>query len=265
MSSSTRAGFLIPAVTDFADEGLYYNNNITTYEAELPSVLSSSLPGSGNYTGQIRTVNLASPGSFAAANPEQTYAWNGTAWVSMGAFGFKKNLNSNVSLHDGGGVASSGTETFQASAIPGFTSIQVGPNNLLRFSCNIQTRSAEVGGGNQSSNIFNGKFNIFINPASGVQPTPTTPGAIRLSFNIVCRDDWDATTFPTFAGDSVIYHYGELIYLPSVSSQTTMGVSAYLSSTLTGNDGAGTHLYGEQFTAANIYNSSIVVETMGQM
>lgn len=263
MSSSTRVGFLIPASTDFADEGLYYDNNVTTYEAELPSNLSLTLPGSGGYTGQIRTVALASPNSYAPANRFENYVWNGTAWIPMGAFGFKKNLNANASLQPGAYVASSGTETFESTPVPGFSAIQVGPNQAVRFSCNVSTNSAQSGGGTGSnSTIFNGKFNVFINPNSGSQPTPTTSGAIRLSFPLLLSDDTDAA----FSGppSSLQYNYGELIWLPNVGARTTLGVAAYLSSTLT-QDGSGTRVYGGAFTAANISSSSILVETMGEL
>jgi hypothetical protein len=263
MSSTTRVGFVIPGINDFADEGVYYDNNVTTYEAELPSTLSVSLPGTGSYTGQIRTVALASPNSYEPARPYQTYVWNGTAWIPVGAFGFKKDLNAYFDLGDGNPVASSGVETFQSAATPGFSAIQVGPNQTVRFNCNVSTRSAEVSGTGNNSAIFNGKFNIFVNPTSGAQPTPTTPGAIRLSFPLVCSDDNDATQ-SSLGAQSTHYHYGELLYLPSVAGLTTMGVAAYLSSTLTKDD-VGTHIYGEVFTAANVYNSTIVTETLGEM
>lgn len=261
MSSSTRVGFLVPGVNDFADEGIYYDNNVTTYEAELPSVISPSLPGSGNYSGQIRTVALASPGSYAPAIPEQTYMWNGTAWLPVGAFGFKNDLNTYSYLSDGSPVAANGTEVFQSVATPGFSAISALPNQVLRFSCNISTRSAMSG--TPGSTIFNGKFNIFINPASGVQPNPTTPGAIRLSFPLVNSDDGDAV-FSAGTDASTHYHYGELLYLTTVAAQATLGISAYLSATLT-DDGAGTHIFGESFTGAGVYSSQIVTDALGQL
>lgn len=259
MSSTTRVGFVIPGVNDFADEGTHYDNNVTTYEAELPSNLSASLPGSGSYTGQIRTVALSAPNFYSAPRPYQTYMWNGSFWQQIGAFGFKDDLNAYDPLQPGDYVASTGTETFQANPIPGFSTIQVGANQAVRFSCNITTNSIQS---NSGSSIFTGKFNIFVNPSSATQPTPTTPGATRLSFNLVHSDDGDSV-FMSPAPDSVQYHYGELLWAPNLSSPTTIGVAAYLSATFT-DDGIGTREYGGSFTAAGISTSNIMVEVMGE-
>ena len=268
MSSSTRVGFLIPAATDQADEGLYYNNNITTYEAELPSNLSSSLPSSGSYTGQIRTIALASPGSWAPKNRFETYVWNGTAWVNLGAFGFKNDMNTRTPLGDGGYISSSGSEVFQPAPCDDLTAFQVGPNQLVRFSCNVTTDAQMPGAPTFGSNFFVGKFNIFINPNSGTQPNPGTAGAVRLSFPIVCTDDGD-TAFGSLPSNdtSQNYHYGELFYLPNVSSVTTMGAAAYLSTTNTGlgSNPNGTRIRGEGKTASIISTTALVIDVLGEM
>lgn len=256
--TTTRVGFLIPAVTDNADETLYYANNITILENELPSIIST-LPGSGSYTGQVKTSSVTTSDTYSMNYPEANNLWNGTAWQRIGAFGFKEDFIGQSNPGSGNRISSSGIEVFDTAPLPGFNTVTLNPNSLTRFSCGVQITTSNSGGGN--SGIFTGKFNIFINPGSQVQPTPTTPGAIRLSFPILASDDRLATFVNYFN-----YNFGELI-LPRQASVVTpgtiWGASAYLSTTLT-NDTNGTRAEGG--LVANLaYLTTIYTERLGQL
>jgi hypothetical protein len=223
MSSLSRAGFLIPASTDFADETLYFDNNITLLEAELPSIISASLPGSGSYVGQVRTIALPDNGPIQPAYPFATYVWSGSAWVYIGSFG---NKQSQLQQLGTSGVfpnapQASGTELFSPVAITG--TIQVSPNQIIKFdieSIITSTSNSPGGSGNLTGNI-----NIFIDPNSATPPSTTTPGAVRLKVPVNLSDsDFTAQTYTRFVPIS-----GETFYDPNASTSATLGYSIYFS------------------------------------
>lgn len=265
MSSTTRVGFLVPAIGDFADETIYYDNNVTVYETELPSKIVSSLPGSGNYAGRIQTVNSPASG-LNPALPMQNYVYTGSGWANLGAFGFKKRINSQqgVSVSANQTVPiTSGTEVFVSAPMDGINAIQLSPSTAYRFHC--QTNDTWFGGftsGQPGPTMgFTGKMNIFINPNSSSQPTPTTPGVVRLSapINISDKDvgNWQVT------GEG---RYCELLYSPNTSVAQTAGLAAYISATKT--DPNALAIFGNNgsisgYSGFTIYPMNIKIESLG--
>ena len=266
MSSTTaRCGFLIPAVGDLADETLYYDNNITILEAELPSLIVGSLPGSGNYNGRVRSLSVAAVGNYAPPFPEQTYCYNAGAWIPVGAFGTKVRLKEAYNpVSNGSSLATVNGpgEVFETNPMTGFSSVSVTPNTVLHFSCQFVMTSNfnNSGSGDQ---VFTGSFNIFLNPNSGTQPTPTTPGAIRLSFPVVVSSS-NGSNGSTFSSSDYNPFYGELLYVPGVSSAANWGASAYLSATYSQNAN-GNNASVQDGGAFNTLTSGILVRNIGLM
>lgn len=230
MSSTTRIGFTIPAVTDFADETLYFDNNVTIYENELPSVFTATLPSSGNYAGQIRVQNVAqNTGNPAPQKPYFTRLYNGTAWIPAGSAGVRT-INQTYSIPSvtGNYFSASGVEVFDSAPIPYYTALQTYLGGVLKFCCSLHLDLKF-----SSDSYINGKFNIFINPASSAQPTPTTPGAVRLSFPLI-EGKQGQIAFGDQNGYAMAQYYGEMLY--ASTANTTVGVAAYLS--LTNTDGS---------------------------
>lgn len=222
MSSTTRVGFNVPAVGDFADEIAYYDNNITTYENELPSIVVASLPTSSNYAGRIRALNNAQVANPPSPNmPYDEYVYTGSAWIPYSAAGLQKRF-SNANLSDGSSVTSSGAEVF-GSVLPGFNQIVVQSGSVVKFMCDV-TLANDTPAGNGFG--FNGKFNIFINPNSSSQPGPLTSGAVRLSFPIAESDNFYTNSKLDGGLDNFT---GDLLYASTTSG--TIGVGAYLSCT----------------------------------
>lgn len=269
MSSTTRVGFLIPVVSDLADEIPYYDNNVTVYEAELPSIINPSLPVSGNYVGRVQTINNPASGVNPAL-PQQNYVNTASGWTNFGAFGYKKQ----VASQPGVSVSSqqtlpitNGPEVFAPIPMDGISSVQLTPNTSYRFHCEL---NQNWGGGFSSGQPgpslgFTGKMNLFINPTNPAQPTPTTPGAVRLSTPIVTSDK-NVGNYQVL-GDS---HYCELLYSPNVSSAVTAGLAAYISATKTDPNWQPTFInaapYGfvSGYSGSSIYSMNIKIEALGQ-
>lgn len=224
MSSVTRVGFTIPAITDFADEIIYHDNNITVYENELPSLVQASLPVSGNYAGRTAVLNnpQTSNPPFPSM-PFDEYLYNGSAWIPVSSAGLRR-LLTNYVIGDSSPIASAGPEIWSA-VIPGFSQIDVQAGSIIKFSV-MGHLAFSYNGGTGGTPRFNGKFNIFLNPNSSAQPGPLTPGAPRLSFPIVESDD---SYLNSGHANPVDPFYGELLYAASVAG--TIGVGAYLSVT----------------------------------
>lgn len=268
MSSTTRVGFLIPAVTDMADETLYYNNNVTVLENELPSQIASSLPVTGNYPGRIQTV-MNNPVGMNPSIRRQNYVYTASGWANFGAFGYKKQVLSqsgvSVSTQQNPPTTSS-TEVFASVAMDGISAITLQPYTAYRFHCQLnQPWFGGFSSGNPGPSLgFTGKMNIFIDPTSGTQPTPTTPTAVRLSSPIVESDKNVGNYQVTGEG-----HYCEFLYAPNVSATVTAGFAAYISATKTDpnwqpifyNMGplSGVSGYGGQ----SVYSMNIKVEALG--
>jgi len=229
MSSTTRVGFVIPAVTDFADETIYFDNNVTKYEAELPIVVAGSLPSSGNYTGRIRALDTAAVTSPPQPEyPFDGYMHNGTSWIRCGSAGTRRNCTRKVPGNGSSLPSTTSSEVFQPSPMPGFSVVTVNAGQVLKFCCNYNVKWYST---NSQSLSLVGALNVFINPSSSSQPTPTTPGVVRLSDPIVYSDDYFAGN--NFSGTADGYFesfYSEFFYL--TTSTGTLGVSAYLSATL---------------------------------
>ena len=234
MSSTTRVGFLIPAVGDMADETLYYDNNITgVYEKELPSQRYNALPTTGNYNGRIQTINNGTPSGLNPGLSRQNFVMTASGWANLGTFAYKKQLYSqtgvSVSSQQSIPVTSS-TEQFASVPMDGIAALSLVPGTAYRFQCEV---NQYWGGGFSSGQPgpslgFKGKMNLFIDPNSSTQPTPTTPGVVRLSAPIVTSDKNVGNYQVT--GQS---HYCELFYNPDVGSNTTVGFAAYMSATKT--------------------------------
>lgn len=224
MSSTSRVGFAIPAVSDQADQILYHDNNVTVYEAELPSAIAPSLPASGNYSGRVRALNNAQTTNPPFPSmPYDEYVYNGSAWIPYSAAGLKRQISGSI-LGNSGSVTASGPEVF-SSVVPGFTQITVQAGSIVKFMCMVHL--AEGGSAGTGANYtFNGKFNIFVNPSAGTQPGPLTVGAARLSFPMVESSDIYANSGTTTPVDPF---YGELLYPATFTG--TIGVGAYLSAT----------------------------------
>lgn len=223
MSSTTRVGFVVPAPTDFADEIIYFDNNITLLEAELPSQVVASLPVSGNYTGRVCTIALADSGPDQAAMPFATYVWSGTAWVFIGGFGYKDAFKQSFTSTSVSKVPqTAGPEVFSGSVLLSSNTIQVNPNQILRFTFQETLLTLSEGTGQ-----FIGYANIFINPSSATPPTPTTPGAVRIKIPINL-EDCDANAISHVRQT---YVFGEALYDPNVSASATYGISMYFSAT----------------------------------
>lgn len=233
MSSTTRAGFLIPAFGDKADEILYYDNNITVLEQELPSQVVNALPGSGNYNGRIQTVNNNATAGLNPILPRQNYVYTASGWANLGAFGYKKQLYSQtgvcVTTVQNVPITSS-SEVFASAPMDGITSITLNPGMVYRFHCEI---NQYWGGGFTSGQPgpslgFTGKMNLFIDPTTGVQPNPLTGTAVRLSAPIVTSDK-NVGNYQVTG----VTHYCELFYNPNVANTVTAGLAAYMSATKT--------------------------------
>lgn len=226
MSSTTRVGFAVPAVGDFADEIAYYDNNITTYETELPSQVVASLPISGNYGGRVRAINNPQVTSPPAPNmPYDEYIYTGSAWIPYSAAGLKKQITNN-NMSDGSAVTPNGSTEVFGSAMPNFSQISVVNGQIVKFMCNV-TLIDNAPQGNDAGFGFTGKFNIFVNSNSSSQPGPLTPGATRLSFPILESDNAYSNGKLDGAMDNFT---GDLLYPATYTG--TIGVGAYLSATL---------------------------------
>jgi hypothetical protein len=233
VSSTTRAGFLIPAVTDLTDETLYYDNNVTVLERELPSQRYNALPTTGNYNGRIQTINNSTPVGINPALTRQNYVYTASGWANLGAFAYKKQLYSQPGVSTSTQQAipvTSGAETFAPVPMDGIASVSLVPNMAYRFHCEI---NQYWGGGFSSGQPgpslgFKGKMNLFIDPTSGTQPTPTTGTAVRLSAPIVTSDK-DVGNYQV----NGVTHYCELFYSPNVANPITAGLAAYISATKT--------------------------------
>lgn len=234
MSSTTRAGFLIPAVSDFADETIYFNDNVTKYEAELPIVMAGSLPSSGNYAGRIRAIDTAAVTSPPQPEyPFDGYFHNGTSWVRLGSAGTRRNCTRKLPGNGSSLPATTGVEVFQPSPIPAFSVVTVAAGQVLKFCCSYNIKWYSPSG--QSLRLV-GALNLFIDPNSSTQPTPITPGAIHLSDPIVYSDDYYAGNNLVGQGDGRFESfYSEFFYLATTTR--TVGVSAYLSATTVNNNG----------------------------
>jgi len=228
MSSTTRVGFTIPARTDFADETIYFDNNVTIYENELPIPMALTPPVSGNYAGRMRAYDVAAVTSPPQPEyPFYSMLYNGSGWVPSGSAGARRNCTRTVPGNGSSLSPTTSSEVFQSNPMPGFSSISVTAGQVLKFCCSYNVKWFST---TTQSLKLNGAFNIFINPNSSSQPIPTTPGAVRLSDPIVFSDDFFAGNnsggtangyFETF--------YSEFFYL--VTATGTIGVSAYLSAT----------------------------------
>lgn len=221
MSSVTRVGFLIPAVNDQADEILYHDSNIPTYEAELPSLVVGSLPVVSNYAGRIRALNNPQTTNPPFPSlPYDEFVYTGSAWIPYSSAGLKRQLNT-ATFGNSGSVNTSGPEVF-SSVMPGFSAMDAQAGSIIKFMVMVHLAA------NGNDTTFNGKLNIFVNPTSSGQPGPLTPGAARLSFPMVESSDIYAYTGTTAPLDAF---YGEMLY-PSTYTGT-IGVGAYLSATNT--------------------------------
>lgn len=234
MSSTTRAGFLIPAVGDMADETLYYDNNITgVLENELPSQRYNVLPVTGNYNGRIQTINNSGASGINPGLSRQNYVYTASGWANFGAFAFKKQLYSQTGVSVSSQQAipvTSGPEVFASVPMDGIASISLVPGTAYRFQCEVnQYWSGGFSSGQPGPTLgFTGKMNLFIDPTSGTQPTPTTPTANRLSAPIVTSDK-NVGNYQVTG----VSHYCEMFYAPDVGSPITAGLAAYMSATQT--------------------------------
>lgn len=228
MSSTSRVGFAIPAVSDQADQILYHDNNVTVYEAELPSAIAPSLPASGNYSGRVRALNNAQTTNPPFPSmPYDEYVYNGSAWIPYSAAGLKRQITKSNPT-DSGTVIYSGSEVFSA-AMPGFNQITVQNGSIVKFMCQVHLGNDTRAGSNPGFG-FNGKFNIFVNSSTSTQPGPLTVGAARLSFPIAQSDNIYTNGVEDGGLD---YVYGELFYPATFTG--TIGVGSYISTTYTEN------------------------------
>lgn len=259
MSSTTRVGFVVPDVTDLADQITYYDNNVTVYETELPSQMVTTLPTT-NYNGQVRTQNVAQNTSNPSPQkPYFTRLYNG-GWVNIGGAGTRANSQLDTPNVTNNYVNASGTEVFDPSPLPGFTSVQSYAGGILKF-CFTAHLDLHFSG----NAVVNGKLNIFLNPNSSSQPNPSTPGVIRLSSPCIL----ESQNSELVIGDSLNYctdhFYGEMLY--ACTSTMVMGAAAYFSATATGNSSGVAINRPENYTyAANVINLDslqIAVETLG--
>lgn len=237
MSSTTRVGFVVPAVGDFADETIYFDDNITTYENELPVPMAISPPATGNYAGRCRAYDVAAVTSPPQPEyPFYSMLYNGSSWIPLGSAGTRRNCAKNTAGNGSSLPNTSSSEVFQPSPLPNFSGINVTAGQVIKFCCNYDIGWYSTTG---QTMTITGAFNIFIDPNSATQPTPTTPGVIRLSDVVSFGDDY-------YAGNDLsggIGHgsfegfYSELFYLATTTR--TIGVAAYLSATNVDASGGG--------------------------
>lgn len=272
-TTTTRAGFVVATDnTDGTDHNITcYDNNITQFENELGTTTIGALPSSGNYEGRVAAngystlTGFAAPGTLVENFVRATSSPNAQNWISLGTSVQLKTTFGNTWNESGPSTATvntTSTEVFQSVPADGafseLSNMQV--QSCFKFSCQVALDFSQMTAATLGK--FVGKFNIFVDPTPRdvsvnppAQPTPTTPGAIRLSFPI------------QFGADSVMTHatngqhvvYGELFWTmpvpqPSWPAQVGFGVSAYLSATSTNGP------VGTKYDNVGIGSSSIQTE-----